>query len=100
MIDPVNIIGPAGGVSPSGGAASSGKASPGSFAELLRRSIDEVNRLQQEADSAVEGLATGTGEDLGAVLTAVEKADLAFKTFLAIRSRLMEAYEEIRTMQV
>lgn len=100
MIDPANIIGPVQGASLPGGAAPAGKTSPGAFGELLRRSIDEVNRLQQEADRAVEGLATGSGEDLGAVLTAVEKSDLAFKALLAIRAKLMEALEEMRTMQI
>lgn len=100
MIDPASIIGPAQGAGLPAGAAPPGKTGPGSFSELLRRSIDEVNRLQQEADRAVEGLATGSADDLGAVLTAVEKADLAFKTLLAIRAKLMEAYEETRTMQI
>ena len=34
------------------------------------------------------------------VMTAVEKADMAFKTLLAIRSKLMDAYEEIKGINV
>ena len=30
------------------------------------------------------------------VMTAMEKSDLAFKTLLAIRSKLMDAYDEIK----
>jgi len=77
-----------------------GEAGGASFAEALRKSIDEVARLQQDASRAVEDLATGKTEDVSGVMTAVEKADLAFKTLLAIRSKLMEAYEEIKAIQV
>ena len=33
-------------------------------------------------------------------MTAVEKSDLAFKTLLAIRSKLIDAYDEIKGMQM
>ena len=33
-------------------------------------------------------------------MTAVEKSDLAFKTLLAIRSKLMEAYDEIKNIPI
>ena len=33
-------------------------------------------------------------------MTAVEKSDLAFKTLLAIRTKLMEAYEEFKAIQI
>jgi flagellar hook-basal body complex protein FliE len=87
------------GVTPtrSTGAGSVGGAS---FADALRNSIDEVTRLQQDASKAVEDLATNRTEDVTGVLTAVEKSDLAFKTLLAIRSKLMDAYEEIKSIQI
>lgn len=71
-----------------------------SFADTLRNSIDEVARLQQDASQAVEDLAIGNRDDVAGVMTAMEKSGLAFKTLLAIRSKLMEAYEEIKSMQV
>lgn len=80
-----------------GGAAGAGGAS---FADVLRNSIEEVTRLQQDASKAVEDLATNRTEDVTGVLTAVEKSDLAFKTLLAIRSKLMDAYEEIKSIQI
>lgn len=88
-----------GGVLPgkSGGAPNAGA---GSFADALKKSIDEVSKLQQDASQAVENLSTGRTDDVAGVMTAMEKSDLAFKTLLAIRAKLMEAYEEIKTMQV
>ena len=85
------------GISKSTGAGSAGGAS---FSDTLKKSIEEVTRLQQDASSAVEAVATGKTEDVTGVMTAMEKADLAFKTLLAIRGKLMDAYEEIKQVQI
>lgn len=82
-------------------AGSAGPASgPGSFAEMLKSGIDEVSKLQQDASQAVDDLATGKNDNVSGVMTAVEKSDLAFKTLLAIRAKLMDAYDEIKNMTV
>ena len=86
------------GVSKVGG--SSGAAGGASFSDLLKNSIDEVSRLQQDASQAVQDLATGKTEDVAGVMTAMEKSDIAFKTLLAIRGKLMDAYEEIKGISV
>ena len=81
-------------------ASADGASSGASFSDALKQSIDEVARLQQDASSAVENLATGKTEEVTGVMTAVEKSDLAFKTLLAIRAKLMDAYEEIKGITV
>ncbi|MCY2955396.1 MAG: flagellar hook-basal body complex protein FliE [Planctomycetota bacterium] len=90
-----------GGVSGSvGGGAEVGSSGGSSFSDVLKKSIDEVSRLQQDASKAVEDLATGRTDNVSAVMTAMEKSDLAFKMLLAIRAKLMDAYEEIKSIQV
>jgi flagellar hook-basal body complex protein FliE len=66
----------------------------------LKQSIEEVAKLQQDASNAVENLAVGRSDDVTGVMMAMEKSDLAFKTLLAIRAKLMDAYEEIKSMQI
>ena len=101
MLNGVNNLQPgnvaAAGAQPAKAAA---PASGASFADALKISIDEVSRLQQDASQAVEDLATGKTENVTGVMTAMEKSDLAFKTLLAIRAKLMEAYEEIKGISV
>ena len=83
------------------GAGGAGSTAAGSnFSDLLKNSIDEVSRLQQDASQAVEDLMTKKTENVTGVMTAMEKSDLAFKTLLAIRSKLMDAYDEIKNMSV
>ena len=72
----------------------------GSFADMLKNSIDEVSKLQQDASQAVADLTTGKSDNVDGVMTAVEKSDLAFKTLLAIRAKLMDAYDEIKGITV
>ena len=79
-----------------GGAGAAPSAAPTggtSFADTLKNSIDEVSRLQQDASKAVEDIATGKTDNVDHVMTAVEKSDLAFKTLLAIRAKLIPSFE-------
>jgi flagellar hook-basal body complex protein FliE len=85
------------GEAPRSGSAG-GAAGGGGFADVLKGQIDEVVRLQQDASRAVENLSLGKSDDVVGVMTAMEKSDVAFKTLLAIRSKLMEAYDEVRNI--
>jgi flagellar hook-basal body complex protein FliE len=100
MIDGLNnAINTAAKTAATGGKApAAGGANGSSFSDMLKNSIDEVSRLQMDASKAVEDLATGKTEDVTGVMTAMEKSDLAFKTLLAIRSKLMDAYEDINNI--
>ena len=69
------------------------------FREILSDSVQQVNVRQQQADKAIEDLATGKTENLAAVMTAVEKADIAFRTLMQFRNKLVDAYQEINNMR-
>ena len=67
---------------------------------MLMDSINEVNRLQAEADQAMTELATNKDTNVSEVFTAVKKAELAFQTLMQIRNKLETAYDEIKQMRV
>ena len=71
-----------------------------SFKDYLLHSIQEVNSMQQAADQAVENLATGGDANPAEVLTAVQKADLAFRMMMQIRNKIVQAYQEVQNMRV
>jgi flagellar hook-basal body complex protein FliE len=56
--------------------------------------------MQQEADRAVERLMLGEEVTPAEVLTAVQKADIAFKLMMQIRNKLIQAYQEIQNIRV
>ncbi len=94
------------GAAPTLGAASlngppgAGQAGETSFKNVLLDSIKQVNTMQQDADHAVESLFTGGDVDPAQVLTAVQKADLAFRMMMQIRNKLTSAFQEIKGIQI
>ena len=77
-----------------------GEAGKSSFKNLLLDSIKQVNTMQRDADHAVENLFTGGDVDPAQVLTAVQKADIAFRMMMQIRNKLTSAFQEIKGIQI
>jgi len=69
-----------------------------SFGELLQQSIQEVNRLQVEADRAIEELAIGQSGSVHDTMIAVEKAEMSFRLMMQVRNKIVQAYQEIARM--
>jgi flagellar hook-basal body complex protein FliE len=82
------------------GAAAPQSADATSFQEFLTDSIGEVNAMQQDADKAVETLVTGGDVTPAEVLTAVQKADMAFRVMMQMRNKLLQAFQEIQNLRV
>lgn len=71
-----------------------------SFKDMLLTSLDEVNRLQQEAAAGVDQLVTGQTDDVANVFSAVRKADVAFSMLMEMRNKMIDAYRELQQMRV
>jgi flagellar hook-basal body complex protein FliE len=71
-----------------------------SFEKLLVDSLQQVNGMQTEADQAVEAMFTGEDVNPAEVLTAVQKADLAFQLTMQLRNKAMDVYREIRDIRI
>jgi flagellar hook-basal body complex protein FliE len=71
-----------------------------SFKDMLADSIQQVNTMQLEADQAVETMFSGGDVNPAEVLTAVQKADLAFRLTMQMRNKLMEVYQEIKDIRI
>lgn len=70
------------------------------FKEALLDSLKQVNSMQQDANRAIESLATGGDANPAEVLTAVQKADIAFRMMMQIRNKLTQAYQEVQNIRV
>lgn len=71
-----------------------------SFKDYLLHSLDQVNSMQQEANNAIESMAVGGDVNPAQVLTAVQKADLAFRLTMQIRNKLVAAYQEVQNIRI
>lgn len=70
------------------------------FGETLRQALNQVNTALQEGDAAAVRLATGEAPNLHEVVLATERANLALQFTMAIRNKLLEAYNELMRMPV
>ena len=85
-------------VSPAGkGGAGSNAAG---FSELFEQSIARVNEFQQASKEKTEALMRGEDLDVHEVVLAGQRAELAFDYFLQVRSKVVQAYQEIMRMQM
>ncbi len=85
------------------GAAKAPPAAPGgseSFAELLGRAVGTVADSGRQADALKSAAALGQKPDYVAMVTAVAESEAAFETLVAVRDKVIAAYEEIMRMPI
>lgn len=66
------------------------------FSEL----VSKVNDLQNQSDTAIQGLASGENKNLHEVMISMEKASISFLFMSQVRTKAIEAYQEIMRMQL
>jgi flagellar hook-basal body complex protein FliE len=77
-----------------------GEASGGpSFGELLRQAGTAVLDAGRKADTQAHAMASGKGNVVD-VVTAVAETEVAVETMVAVRDRIISAYEEIMRMPI
>jgi len=54
---------------------------------------------QGDAATQVAQLLNGKGADLHSAMIAVEKADLSFQLMMQVRNKIVQAYQQISSMQ-
>jgi flagellar hook-basal body complex protein FliE len=72
----------------------------GAFGDMLGKSLQSLSATQTEAAEAARALATGEAEDPTAVVMAVERAQLAMQLASQIRTKAVEAAQDILHTQV
>src|SRR5205085_6814423 len=87
---------------PSGEPGAAAPPGPGelNFQDFLLKSLTEVNELDRQSQSLIAGAITGEDLTQAEIFTSVKKADLAFRTMLQIRNKLLEAYNELKDLRM
>ncbi|MGC1462324.1 MAG: flagellar hook-basal body complex protein FliE [Terracidiphilus sp.] len=82
-------------LSPVGSAAEA----PAPFSDLLTDAVGQVNQLESQARTAVDGLISGAGVDVHQAMIATQKASMSFELALAVRNKAVQAYQQVIGMQ-
>ncbi len=75
-------------------------ASGGAFAQKLQSALNDVNKLQENGEKAMAGIATGQIKDLHQAALAIDKAEISMKLMLEVRNKALSAYKEISRTQI
>ena len=69
------------------------------FGDLLADAVSQVDSLERQARSSVEGLMSGAGVDVHEAMIAAEKAKMGFELVLSVRNKALAAYQQVMGMQ-
>ena len=89
----------AGSLSQGAGAAGDNQGNV-SFKDVLMKNLNEVNQLQEDADKSLENFVTGKSQNMGEVISASQKASMAFSMLTQIRNKLQDAYDEVKNLRI
>jgi len=71
-----------------------------SFRDVLRDTIQDINKLQNDADTAISNVQVHDTGSIHEAMIALEKASISFQTMMQVRNKIIDAYQEVMRMQV
>jgi flagellar hook-basal body complex protein FliE len=71
-----------------------------SFADMLKDSVNKVNEMQVQSDTAINELVAGRTKNIHETMLSIERADTSLKLAMQVRNKVLDAYREIMRMQV
>jgi flagellar hook-basal body complex protein FliE len=72
----------------------------GSFADILEATVGRAHEAGKKSDALAMRAASGNPTDLVEVVTAVAESEAALESLVAVRDRVVAAYEEIMRMPI
>lgn len=75
-------------------------AEPGAFASALTQALGNLQASQNSANASVQQFLSGENEEVHQVAIATQKAQLEFDMFMAVRNKVVSAYQEVMRMQM
>ncbi len=77
-----------------------GEKAGASFSSVLDNAIHKVNDDQITAEKSIQNYVSGKETSLHNTLISLEKAEVSFKLMMQVRSKLMDAYQQIMRTSV
>ena len=80
--------------------AKSKAAGGGDFSAKLEEAVESVSRAQVRADDKLQMLASGEEVDIHNTMIAMQEADIALRTMVSVRDKVVEAYQQVMNMTI
>lgn len=87
-------------LTPAAPAAAQGDSAAAQFGPWFTRELAEVDAQMRVAERGLQQLAAGGPVQLHDTMLQMEQARLAFQLAIQVRSRVLEAYQDVMRMQV
>jgi flagellar hook-basal body complex protein FliE len=100
MISSVVAVGESAGLLEKTAAASITSAPASDFTQMVSQGLSLVNQQLLTSEAGLQQLASGHVENLHQVMIQLEEARLSFQLLLQVRTRLLEAYQDVMRMQI
>jgi flagellar hook-basal body complex protein FliE len=85
---------------PSMGAGASSSATSVDFSAMFDKAIGGLNGSLLKAETGLQGLATGDAKSIHEVMINIAGAKLDFQLAMQIRSRVLDAYQDLMRTQI
>src|ERR1043165_5213985 len=77
-----------------------GEGGTSGFVQLFEQGVTRVDADIQGAEKALGDLAAGRSVELHEVMISLEKARISVQTFIQVRNRVLESYQDLMRMQI
>ncbi len=75
------------------------EAPQGGFMDALKGNLEKVNQMQSEKSSLQTSFAAGKDHNVHELMISLQKAGLAMSMTSAVRSKILQSYQELTKMQ-
>jgi flagellar hook-basal body complex protein FliE len=90
---------PSAGLGKAAGAAGAGGEGGSSFGAMLKDALNSVAESGHKSDAQTQAMVAGKA-DMVDVVTAVSETEVAVETMVAVRNKVIEAYQSIMSMPI
>ena len=70
------------------------------FASMLSDAVGRMDQSNKTAQSSIDSFMSGENDEVHSVAMATQKTELQFELFLAVRNKVVQAYQEVMRMQM
>lgn len=72
---------------------------PNSFSDTIANGVNKLNALQESKAAAIDEFASGQSQNVHELMITLQKASVAMSLTSAVRSKVLEAYKDLKSIQ-